>query len=342
MLSGNEVLSLIGSKFYAYDEENNLIQLRVVGMNNSESVKVRYIDGSEEKINPNSLVGEGSPYKQLKPDGIIMFNVVDVADGMGGSMPDVIVTLHRKNDLDNGNSVPYCVCRQNVNDIFYEYMNPNPAVIYAGCCVSIDTIPEHIDYRIMTACNKVEYTLGLNVYLDDTLDDILSMVKQGKFDKALDAVYTQYFNAYATNPLIMRANKIDGKSLHGRCKTLRVLLEENNFMYDFATAFNIFPLGFELEFTGADNSKLTPLCAQALSHVCRVNIKDTFVIEYGRDIDRSKIEMSYLMAKTPSNKIYIIAYTSEGEYVESKEAMEKVMSQMHGVALAGNTDKYDK
>ena len=76
MLSGNEVLSLIGSKFYAYDEDNNLIQLRVVGMNNSESVKVRYIDGSEEKINPNALVGEGSPYKQLKPDGIIMFNVV--------------------------------------------------------------------------------------------------------------------------------------------------------------------------------------------------------------------------------------------------------------------------
>ena len=139
MLSGNEVLSLVGSKFYKYDEDNNLIRLRVVGMNNSETIKVRYEDGSEEKINPNILVGEGSEYRQLMHDGIVMFSVVDVSDGLGGQMPDVIVALYRKSDIDDGNPVPYCVCRQNVNDIFYEYMNPNPSVIYAGCCVSIDS-----------------------------------------------------------------------------------------------------------------------------------------------------------------------------------------------------------
>jgi hypothetical protein len=46
-----------------------------------------------------------------------------------------------------------------------------------------------------------------------------------------------------------------------------------------------------------------------------------------------------MLVKTPSNKMYVIGYTKDGEYIES-EAAKKIMAQMNGVALAHNTSKY--
>lgn len=340
-MDGSKVLSLIGSKFYKFNDDD-LELIRIIGMKNGETVKVLNCDTKEEyTASPESVLEN---YTALSPDGVVVASIVSVDGGNGMNMSDVIVTLHKTSDLQDNNGVPYCVCRQNVNDIFYDHFNPTAGTVYAGCCVSIDTCPPNIDYRIMTACNGVDKngSHGVNVYLDDTLDDIIGMIPNMKnYNRALESVYEQYLKNYTHNPLLERVKTLDHKSLHGYCTNLRTLLEENNFMYDFNVCFGITAIGFELEFKDDSNESLSDNCRELLSNVYRTNMVDTYVIPYAKDVDRSEIKMDYLIAKTPSNKMYYIGYTKDGEFVESEKAYE-YMQQMHGVALQYSGDKYNK
>ena len=171
-----------------------------MGVQNTETIKIRHQDGTEEKVSPNKVLEN---YRMLNSDGIITFSLVTVDAGNGQNIDDVIICIHRKTDLDNGNAVTYAVCRQNINDIFDEYMNPNPEVIYAGCSVSIDSIPENFNYRILMACNDVKKSYGVNIYLDDDLDTILSMVKLKDFDRALQNLLDAHLKYYSPNRVII-------------------------------------------------------------------------------------------------------------------------------------------
>jgi hypothetical protein len=326
-LTNKDVLSLIGCKFYRYIDDDKLELIRITGVQNIETVKIKYDDGREDKVNPNYILDN---YRMLRADGLVIFSLVSVDNGAGSLMDDVIVTLHRRSDLENGNNVPYCVCRQNVNDIFYEYNNPYPTQLYAGCCVSIDTIIEGMDYSIMTACNGVQYSTGVNVYMDDDLDTILSMAKLKRFDNAL-------FGLGQTE--LKRINDPNHKLIFGYCPDVKTLLVQNNFMYDFNVCFNIFPLSIELSYADKEQTKLDRDCALAIMMIIRENITDTIVVPYGKDIDLDSIKSDYMIVKTPSNKMYIIGYLKEGEFVESEDAA-KMMNQMNGVALAHDTSKY--
>ena len=324
-LTAKEVLSIVGCKYYKYDEENNLDLIRIVGVQNTETIKIRHQDGTEEKVSPNKVLEN---YRMLNSDGIITFSLVTVDAGNGQNIDDVIICIHRKTDLDNGNAVPYAVCRQNINDIFYEYMNPNPEVIYAGCSVSID--------RILMACNDVKKSYGVNIYLDDDLDTILSMVKLKDFDRALQNLLDAHLKYYSPNRVIIPK---PNKSYHGYCPNVKTLLLDNNFMYDFNTCFGITPLSIELSFTDESEEHLDDKCRLALSMIFRENITNTYVIPFGHDIDKDKIGIDHMMVKTPSGRLYVIGYTKDGEFVESEESA-KLMEQMHGVAIAHTEQKY--
>jgi hypothetical protein len=327
-MTSKDVLTLVGCKFYRYIDDDKLEIIRVMRAQNINTVKIRYEeDGREEKVDPQHILDN---YRMLKADGIVVFSLVNVDAGGGKTVDDVIITLHRTSDLEDGNNVPYCVCRQNVNDIFYEYNNPYPEQIYAGCCVSIDTILEGMDYSIMTACNGVQMSNGVNVYLDDTLETILSMVKLKPYDTALFAL---------GQAELKRINEPNHRLIFGYCPDVKTLLVQNNFMYDFNVCFGIVPLNVELNFTDETEEHLDALTTGILSYTFRTNITSTYVIPYAKDVDLSKIGIDYMIVKTPSNKMYIVGYTKEGEFVESEMA-EDVMKKMHGVALAHDTSKY--
>lgn len=340
IMTSKEVLSLIGTKFYRYDENDNLEMIRILTMQNSESVKIKDLNTLvERKVNPNTIIED---YKMLNADALVMFSIVAVDAGNGTNMNDVIVSLYNMKSLkEDADNVPYCVCRQNVNDVFYDMYNPQSGTVYAGLCISKDTCPEHVDYSIMTRCNGVEYAYGVNAYIDDTLDDILECVKTTRYNRVLESVYDMYLKAYTSNPLISRVNKLDHKSLHGYCTTLRMLLEENNFMYDFNTCFGVTPIGFEMQYSDNDTT-LNKHTLDVLSYLYRINMVSAKAIPYAKDIDLNKIQQNFVLVREPSNQIYLVAYKSEGEYVESEEANER-MKFMRDVALAHTKeDKYFK
>ena len=186
------------------------------------------------------------------------------------------------------------------------------------------------------ACNDVIKSYGVNVYLDDQLEDILGMVKLKDFDKALQNLLDAHLKFCSPNQVIIPK---PNKSYHGYCPNVKTLLVDNNFMYDFNTCFGITPLSIELSFTDDSQEHLDSECTLALSMIFRQNITNTYVVPFGHDIDKDSIGIDHMIVKTPSNKLYLIGYTVEGEFVESEES-KKLMEQMHGVAVQYSENKY--
>ena len=112
-------------------------------------------------------------------------------------------------------------------------------------------------------------------------------------------------------------------------------------MYDFYACFGVTPIGFELDFKDETCESLSDNCRALLSNVYRVNMSETYVIPYAKDVDTSKIKMNYCIVKTPSNKMYYVGYTKDGEFVESEKAYE-YMQQVKGAALQYTNAKYNK
>lgn len=341
MLNSEKVFTLVGRKFYRYLDENDessLEVVRVIGVQNVESVKIKKEDGSVEKVNPEYIIEN---YRAIKSDGVMGFAIVSINDGCGNLVNDIIVCLYKQSDLDEHNTMPYVVCRQNVNDIFYEYMNPNPEVLYAGCSVSVDSIPSHLNMDSMLQCESVDKYYTVQVYLDDSLDEILSMVKTSKYDEVFKNIQAAYIRAYEQ---IHGAGRIKKglPSYHGYCNSLKTLLEENNFMYDFNSCFGIVSLNFKVEIIDDNGTwRLKGELIHQLMDILKKNIKTTYVIPYDKTVDLSNIKMGYIIAKDINNDMYVIGYLEEGEYVIVNVDEKNIQEQMRLAAASGlNVSKY--
>lgn len=339
MLDNKKVLTLVGRKFYRYLDENDessLEIIRVAGVQNVESIKIMYEDGTVKKIDPNYVLDN---YRAIKSDGIATFAIVSIDDGYGNLTNDVIVCLYKQSEIDSGNNMPYAVCRQNVNDIFYEYLSADSnKTLYAGCSVSVDSIPAHLDLNVMLQCVSVDRYYTVQVYMDDSLDDILKMVKTSKYDEVLKGIqgtYVRNYEAIHGKPVAKGR-----KSYHGYCDSLKTLLEENNFMYDFNTCFGIVTLDFKVE-TIDDNEtcRLHGSLLRPFMDTIKKNVKTTYVVPYDKTIDLSNIKMGYVITKDKNNDMYVIGYLEEGEYVILNVDEQEVSDQLRSAAGI-NISKY--
>ena len=203
--------------------------------------------------------------------------------------------------------------------------------------MSLETCPPDVDYRIMIACNGIQKCVNVCTYMDDTLDDIISFVKAKDFDNTLLALYTDHVKAVIKNQPTLAAMKDRIMKLNtydGYCKTLRLLLEQNNFMYDFYQAFRIIPIDKEVTYNseGAVSDDIIDI----ISELYEVEIKSTLCMEYWYDIDLDNIQNDYVMIMDKNNKLFVIAYVSGGpkhiniENVESEENIERLANSALG------------
>ena len=318
---------LLGAKYYRYDENDNVELVRVTKHND---VEARIYDGKEYK---KILIKElEEKYLRLNPHAIINFCNVKLKDGLD----DIIVTVHKMSDLMSNEPTPYCACRQNITDIFANQIQISNK-LYVGCCMSLETCPPDIEYTIMLACNGMNKCINVCAYMDDTLDDIISMVKTKEFNNVLEALFIDHVNAVIRNkpslaPMKDRIMKLD--SYDGYCKTLQLLLEQNNFMYDFYQAFRIIPIDEEVTYNseGAVSDNIVDI----ISNIYEVNIVSTLCMEYWYDIDLEKIDNDYVLIMDKNNKLFVIAYVSNGpkhidiENIESEENIERLANSTIG------------
>lgn len=320
---------LLGAKYYRYDENDNIELVRIIKYNDTE-VKISINDSNEiKKITINELQKK---YIRLNPHAIINFCIVKLED----RLDDVIVTVHKMSDLTSNEPTPYCVCRQNIIDIFANQIRISNKM-YVGCCMSLQTCPPNIDYKIMVACNGMNKCINVCAYMDDTLDSVLEMINTKDFNNTLESLFIDHVNAVVRNNpklAIMKERIMKLDHYDGYCKSLKLLLEQNNFMYDFYQAFRIIPIDEEVKYD--KDGFVSDNIVNIISDIYEINIITTFCIEYWYDIDLSDIQNDYVLIMDKNNNLFVVTYVSNGpkhiniEDIESEDNIERLADSALG------------
>lgn len=321
---------ILGCKYYRYIDDDNVEVIRVYKYNGTD-VKV-YLDNDKESKFKLSKQELDVNYVRLNPHAITIFCIANLKD----NLDDVIVSVHKMSDLLSNEPTPYCVCRQNITDIFANQLRLSNK-LYTGCCMSVQTCPPDIDYRMMMACNGISKSISVCTYMDDTLDDILGLIKTKDFDNTLVSLFTDHVNYETKNNSALaviknRITKLD--YYNGYCKTLRLLLEQNNFMYDFYQAFNIIPLDTEVIIN--EDSTVDNITVSIIEDIYQIHIGSTFAMKYWYDIDLDEINNTYTLVIDKNDNLFVIAYVSSGskhidiENIESDENIAKLINSTLG------------
>ena len=276
-------------KFYKVNEDDSIEFLRLIKVKNADS----YVLLNSEKERIKLTEDELSKYVKLRPDGYINYSIVSLDAGIR----DVIVSMFKREDIENGDAIPYCICRQNIFDLFTHNFTQNNTVQFVGCSVSKDTCPADIDYKMIMGCNAIIDNINVSMYVDDTLDDLLEPINVLNFNSVL-------FKNYIKNKSV---------SQPGYCKTLKELLHINNFMYDVLKAFNIIKVPFIVEYDENSN-EIDINQRKFLENYFKVEMFKTFVIPFTKEIDLKKIERDHIIISDDSNIIFIVLY-DKGEHL---------------------------
>lgn len=308
---------IIGNKYFKQDDDGNIIDMvRVYRYDMVDTVHT-YDEDTKANYRTFSLTDLNDNWILLKPHATIVFCIAKC----GNDLEDVIICMHKYKDILAGDNEPYCVLRQNITDLFANIVITSSKT-YTGCCVSKDTIPEGVDYNIMTACNSVDKNVFISTYMDDTLDDILSLIKTKPFDVTLESLFTDHINYEYSKPGFGFAKKIlkQKDSYDGYCKSLRTLMEENNFMYDFYQAFGIIPVDFEIYIH--EDGAICEEAVEVIESVKMVNIIATIGVKYWYDIDFNSIQNDYCLLIDCKANLYVIGYRYSGRKHINLEATE--------------------
>ena len=339
-----QVRSLLGYKFYKFENGKYNI-IRIVNVKNKDVVKIIHEDDyiHTETMNPNDIINN---YTKLISDGLMTFNIVKLfinKEKEGISEDDVIVCLYKNSTMRDNIQEPDVVCRQNITDLYYNYQRQNEETEMVGMCMTHATCPANLDYMIMTACDGVEYSIGVNVYIEDNIETILSMIPTKRFDKVLENGLYRHLKSFniLDNGTIMSHN--------GYCRNLKQLLIENNFQYDYDTVYNITSLNIDMydnmntvkDETSIEYYTLKNDITNQLNNLFKINISNTIIIEYDHDIDLLELEGSkYFIIRDMNNKLFIVNYTEDGEYRETDLAVISAKEALARIPIMFNRDKY--
>ena len=266
------------------------------GKEDPEIIRVLDIDQEKKRFSYMCFDGEvkrmsfkdAKSYKILSPDGILIFFMPKVADDI-----DVAVGLSQfpktSAVMKTNEGEPYVVCRQLALDVFSFIANGGNTVY--GASVSVDTCPANLDFRMFVDFNDMGYRKKVAVYLDDTIDTIMALIDQEKFDNALKVLYSKYSHMYG-----------------GFVQSLKKLLEENKFMYDFRKCFDILEVPFTID-ESAD--RLSDLNTRYLESTLGIQMLNTYMVKYSKEINTREFNREFILVTSAAdnyNSVYIVCY----------------------------------
>lgn len=285
---------IIGDRYYGARNGNvdDIEFIRIKRVKNENCFVIQQDDGTEKKVDKSYF----NNYIKLIPDAKIFVAAVDLQNGL----KDVVVALYRTKDLEVKSPLPFAICRQSVYNLFAEAIRmKGDNNRYIGISINQENCPVDVNFKMFLSCNGISFNTVISSYIGDTLDDILTLInKTSKYDDVLKIV-----NA--------KSNEIP--NLVGVCYTLKDLLKENDFMFDFYRAFGITKIDFKVKVDEQNHLELN--LVEKLENILRVEIFNTYVVEYDRDtIDVSEIQGNYVIVLDTDNKMYLIQY-DKGEYL---------------------------
>lgn len=323
--SNNKIKKYLGYKFYKELEDGSIELIRLIGIEEfNDKVNVLNLDtGKVYKIPFTNL----KDYTPLKPYGLISFAIVKCFTNpeKTESIKDVIVGLYKLIDLEIGINEPYALCRQSINDFFYNILSNVENHPFVGISVSRDNCPPNIGMENVALCDDVVKYEMVNIYIDDTLDNMLKCINAHTYDKVLLDLFNAHCDSIVNGEIIRYANK---NNHNGWCKTLHELLSINNFMTDFDMMCNVTSIDFDLKdyLIPIDKNneayKLNDEVLLFFNRTFRVNAVNTTVIQYDNDIDLADFNHTNYALLRYNDIVYIVSYLVDGEYNE-KELEEK-------------------
>lgn len=267
--------SLIGVKFF----NNNGVILRVKAIRSKNCFILEDKIGKTHKLSYNEL---SDNWIKLMPIGIL--SIYQVSIGSGNR--DVIVTLHRIKDLEINIHVPYIAARQAIINIFAMPFENDINRIPLGHCMSIKTCPQNVDYSIMYQNEKVIASSIISVYLEDTVDGILKYVNTSNYDNTI-----KFFK-----------RRFDKYNLKNVGDSLREFLDNNGFLSEFDTAFNI------VNVNSLDEEDIIKGIEDKIDH----HIHLVNMLKYNESVDLDRIKNRYdeyiFIREKETNDIYIIRF----------------------------------
>ena len=284
---------LVGTRYF----DNNKKVYKVVKVKNADTFSLTTIDGKERFTKTRDELAKD--YTKLTPNGYIIISVVENKMKEDVVQKDVVVALYRykQSEKEKQGNLPYCVCRQNVVNVFYQYAGSN--LRHCGMSMSVDTCPTNVNYELMIACDNVYNNVAIAVYMDDDLDEILKLFRH----KPYDIVLSSGIN-----------NNVRGTV--GYVSTLKELLTQEEFSKDFYKAFNITEVDFPIEYN-KENLLLKREQTMIFEDYFKIEMFDAFVIPFDYTIRLKDIKKKYVMIYSNVDKqVYIIIYTEGKMYNE--------------------------
>jgi hypothetical protein len=312
---------MVGYKIYKENEDGSIHMMRIMKVKRSgkvDDIKVYDYSDDEYKVVDVSTL---SDYTPLEPDGVLMASIVKIKND-GKTYRDVIISAAKFLNIKYKLSVmPYAVCRQSINDIFYEAMTGEESDL-VGLAVNQDDCPQGFDFGLMFAADEVEFNEFVNFYRLDTLEDIYDLIRVSKYDAVLAELYEDHVK-HVNKPEFLFKKECDGW-----CKDLKTLLTLNNFQSDInqmlgISEFDINLLDNCIEKEIPDNKDVKYMVANDdlrmwLSYTYKLNMKEVNILEFDHDINLADFNnASYLLIRDNTKKLYLAVYIVEGEYLES-------------------------
>lgn len=338
---------LLGSRFFNY-LNGELSVVKIIGFKNESLARIRVLKKNGKDVVQKTtynipIEALEEDYTLLNPDCYISFIIANVNVGPDDdkrTIQDVIVSMHRIDDINGRNTTPYCVCRQNIRNLFSDTIKRHDMDFEVGMTMSIETVPEGIDYNIMTACDGVAKALQVVGYNDDNLEDILQCIKpkdMREFDRTLSILKEEYTNNI---PEAYRKEALCSECYRGYCRTLKLLLTHTDFMYDYERGFYItkFPqLDMSKSFKGNGdicNSEVFLATADQIDIIraaYNIDIYNPCFIKYDKDVELSQIRRNKLLIKDMNNDVYICIYDTKNGSIENNY-----------IPLVGNVNVFNK
>lgn len=299
-------MQIIGTKYQIF--EDGILKVRRAVRAKGEDIYVLKEDG----VNSNFIVTAkelSDKYVKLTPDAFLNIMITKEPSYEGLEVNDVYFCVNRSCDLVASNNVPSLILRQNIYSRFKNVEFGTFDSVYVGECATIVNSSKE-DLEGMMQFEEIVKQYSISTYLDDSLKDILACIPN-KLKKDINATL---LSIKSTIPIAK-----------GTTETIEQLLEENDFIGNYKSIFNIVQIDFPIILGKESYNKdgdiiLNNKQKSRLEDILRRYISNIKVIKYDKDIDISKIVTTqHVVVCDSNNDIYLIAYSVDGYYANNED-----------------------
>ena len=346
-MTHQEVMTMLGCKYYRQLSEDKFEILRVTNIKGTNDCTCLIDNERVEIKTPQDIL---SHYTKLIPDGTISFAIVSTQfdDKKDLYCDDVMVLAWNNNiHIHEESPDPDVICRQNIIDIFYAMLNGEEDKSIVGLSMTKKELPNNLSMKDLTQCDKINYIVTYNTYLQDTPTTFIEYMKGKRLQRFNDVLENGVKEYLKSQNIVDMGQKI----IKGHCRDLENLLKNNNFYYDFDQIFGISPIKDNIEenlesnnFADGTkyyslNSKLTNI----FSNVFKINISKTIVVEYDHDIDLTEFDPNTIfLVRDNTDKVYVVRYMLNGEYLESELELEAISQAFDHIRTVNKYSKIKK